>query len=196
VKRLRWLVAGSLILASTVLAGTSPAPSVLDPLPFDHSVHTRALDKAGLTCVSCHPVGLQLAEGAPDSTGVPLPPPPASSCHGCHGGEVKHAGRNAPPDCFLCHADRAELRPVDHGPDWTALHGRASRAAGQSCSNCHSAGACLDCHDRRGAGSANPHGPGFARFHGVEAQVDPRSCSACHAETSCVACHTSGGTPW
>lgn len=191
--------AAAWLLGSSGLAETPAAPSLQVPLPFDHDEHARVLERSGLSCLDCHPIGLR-REAAPDrpgrDTSVPLPHAPRATCHGCHEADVKGAGRNAPPDCMLCHSDRGELKPQSHGVDWLDLHGSASRAPDQSCSTCHSAGSCLDCHDRRGAGSVSPHGPGFQRFHGVEAQVDPRSCSTCHTEASCVACHTSGGTPW
>jgi hypothetical protein len=179
-----------LLLGSTVLAA-DPKPALVDPLPFDHQAHDRALSKAGLGCIDCHVVGLH-----DEGKAVALPPPPLSSCHACHQREVQGAGRGAPSECALCHSDRAELRPADHDGDWTLLHGAMSRGPGQTCADCHSAGQCLDCHDRRGAASRSPHGPGFARFHGIEARVDPRSCSTCHTEASCVSCHSSGGLPW
>lgn len=182
-----------LLVASSVLASPG-SPSVRSPLPFDHEAHQPALAKAELGCAVCHPVGLR-REGAEDGE-VALPAAPRSTCHGCHGSEIRRAARGAPTECALCHDDRAALRPVDHDLDWTFRHGAASRAAGQSCGNCHTNNACLDCHDRRGAGTVDPHGPGFRRFHGVEARLDPRSCATCHTEASCTACHTSGGSPW
>lgn len=187
-----WVFGAATLIASTTLASTATAPSVVDPLPFDHAEHGPALARAELGCTTCHPVGL----AAPGDAAVPLPPPPGSACHGCHGGEIRRASRGAPTECGLCHDVRADLRPADHDLDWTYRHGPASRAAGQACADCHTTGACLDCHDRRGAGTANPHGPGFARYHGVEARLDPRSCSTCHTEASCAACHATGGTPW
>jgi hypothetical protein len=175
------------VVASAVAAEVTDRPSLKEPLPFDHALHARTLDRAGLGCVSCHPVGL---------TAQALPPPPISSCHGCHLGTVRGAGKSAPSECEACHDDRAALRPANHGIDWIEHHGLASRAGAATCSDCHSASACLDCHDRRGAGSTNPHPVGFRQYHGVEARVDPRSCSTCHTEASCTSCHESGVTPW
>jgi hypothetical protein len=169
---------------------------VREPLPFDHAEHADALERAGLGCVACHPVGLRRRIAPDRAEAVPLPAPPRSACHACHVGEVARAGRGAPMECSLCHDVRAELRPADHALDWIALHAAAARAPDQACSSCHTTASCLDCHDRRGAGAASPHGVGFARFHGVEAQLDPRRCSTCHTEASCTACHTSGGVPW
>jgi hypothetical protein len=177
----------------TAAADEPSAPSLVEPLPFDHAEHARALERTGLGCVGCHPVGLRMDAG---SEAPPLPSPPLSACHGCHAGEVSGAGRGAPTSCLLCHDDRLALRPLDHGPDWMELHDTAARTSGSTCEDCHSAATCLDCHDRRGAGSANPHPVGFQRFHGVEARLDPRSCSTCHTEASCVTCHTTGSTPW
>lgn len=164
------------------------------PLPFDHHEHASTFERAGVSCLDCHPVGAHTA--TPSTTPLPLPEPPRSSCHGCHLGEVSKAPRSAPDTCTLCHADLSGLEPASHGLDWLALHGDASRAVGASCSTCHSRSACLDCHDRRGAGSEDPHPPGFRSSHGVEARLDPASCSTCHTQATCTSCHERGALPW
>ncbi len=182
-----------LLLAATV-AWAGDVVHLRSPLPFDHAEHARTFDKAGLSCIDCHPVGAKAS--APTEAALPLPEGPRSTCHGCHLGEVSKAPRAAQDDCLLCHADLTGLMPPDHNLDWISAHGDQSRAAGSSCSTCHRPAECLDCHDRRGAGSESPHPVGFRSGHGVEARLDPRSCSTCHTQTSCSSCHEGGAAPW
>lgn len=164
------------------------APSVRTPLPFDHPAHARSFERAGLSCVDCHPVGLRPNQA--------LPPPPRSSCHGCHLGELPGAPKQATRVCTTCHAHRAELVPASHGPGWEHAHGAEARARGATCSDCHRTSTCVDCHEARGAGQRNPHPPAFRTTHGVEARLDPARCSTCHTGNSCQTCHTTGALPW
>lgn len=164
------------------------APAVHEPLPFDHAAHARAFDRGGLTCVDCHPVGMR-----PDGA---LPPPPLTSCHGCHLGTMDGAPRKADRTCELCHADRQALRPASHGPDWTHQHGREARARQATCNDCHATRTCVDCHERRGPLQRNPHPPAFRTTHGVEARLDPMRCSTCHSGETCRSCHSTGAIPW
>lgn len=194
-KRL-WLLLLCALPLLWLSAAAGDPPSLKDPLPFQHAEHAKVFGKAGLTCVDCHPVGLSRPDASQDIPQATLPPPPLSSCHGCHQAQASRAPRSAPDQCGLCHADLNELKPADHGLDWVSNHGDAARAAGASCDTCHEASTCFDCHDNRGAGSANPHGPGFRETHGVVARADPRQCSTCHTEASCTACHSTGALPW
>ncbi|MFT7519657.1 MAG: hypothetical protein ACI9MC_001799 [Kiritimatiellia bacterium] len=173
------------------LPDAAPAPSVIEPIPFAHSVHSEPFDKVGLTCVHCHPVGARK-----DDTQVSLPKVPLSSCHGCHLNALPGAPRQADPTCTTCHADRAQLVPKSHGLDWVGGHGPDARTAMKQCSSCHQRGMCVDCHEGRGAMSRSPHPPAFGSTHGVEARLDPASCSTCHAEQTCTSCHITGVTPW
>jgi hypothetical protein len=174
----------------------SQVPDLREPFPFDHGEHSRAFDKAGLTCVDCHPVG---AFSKPESARVvpegPIPGP-RSSCHACHQGEVEGAPRKAPSACMVCHAERGDLLPADHGLGWTDNHGAEARARNATCTDCHDTATCVTCHEGRGAVRKNPHGPGWGAFHGVEARVDPRSCSSCHVGEACAKCHVEGVLPW
>jgi hypothetical protein len=185
---------GLLALALSWSAVASEPPTVPTPLPFDHAAHTRTLDKAGLACTDCHPVGLAPARSGDPPP--PLPPPPTESCHGCHLGTLMKAPRRAPRTCETCHPVRAELRPDDHTVLWPAGHTDAALAPGNTCSDCHARRWCVDCHDDRGPLATSPHGPGFRATHGVQARVDPASCSSCHAGPSCTACHAKGDLPW
>lgn len=177
----------ALAAASVVLAEGPLKPSLRDPFPFDHSQHARTFQKEGLTCVSCHPVGLdaQLA-----LTG------PRSSCHGCHLAEFAGAPRQATDYCTTCHARRDELIPPDHGHDWAREHGAAAPNRGGTCETCHTRKSCNDCHDQRGPGTRNPHPPGFTRTHGVDARLDPYACTTCHSADTCSSCHLTGVRPW
>lgn len=167
-----------------------------ETLPFDHTTHAPSLEKAGLTCVSCHPVGLaeqtELGPVAPSQE----PPPPRSICHACHLDEVARAPRAAQGSCGQCHADLTAIVPKSHGPGWVESHAAEARAWSASCSDCHDDETCFACHEDRGPLSRNPHGPGFASLHGIEARVDPVSCASCHAPTTCSTCHDAGVWPW
>ena len=189
----------AILLGVTALAapalrvgGLRTPPRVQEPLPFDHAEHRAIFERKDLTCVTCHPVGLRTAEGAPTQD----VPTPRSSCHGCHLGTFKGAPRKADPTCGTCHPDRTELVPVDHGVGWQEAHGAEARARGRTCTACHDTSACVDCHEGRGALSRTPHPPGFRATHGVEARLDPAKCSSCHVEDTCTACHREGRTPW
>jgi hypothetical protein len=196
----RLLVLLFVLLAVTVAVAGAPntqAPSLYEPLPFDHAQHGRTFAKRDVTCVTCHPVGLHTGKG--DSTQAPAGlqlPPPRSSCHGCHLGEMWKAPKNAPSTCGTCHDERSELLPGDHGVGWELEHGMAARARGASCDNCHAQQGCVACHDRRGPMVRDPHPPGWSSTHGVEARIDPASCTSCHQADSCSTCHASGVRPW
>ncbi len=169
-----------------------PTPTVIDPVPYDHSAHAEVMEAKGVSCVTCHPVGARTEQGAPSKALEP----PLQVCHSCHLREAKGAPRQAGPKCLQCHADRMELVPSNHQVDWMKMHAIEARALSNSCDSCHEPRRCVDCHEGRGALSRTPHPPGFRATHGIEARIDPASCSTCHVETSCTACHTSGVLPW
>lgn len=183
--------------AGHAAAGHEPdGPTLQEPLPFDHGEHAGAFDAGRLTCTDCHPVGLaQVEEETVAAPEVELPPP-RSTCHGCHLGQVQRALRAAPSTCGSCHADLMELLPSDHDEAWTQGHAPAARAGAGTCQDCHEAAWCFACHDDRGPLAEQPHDPGFRIVHGIEARLDPRSCTTCHSGASCVECHESGGSPW
>lgn len=173
-----------------VEADEKPAPDVADPLPFDHGKHEKQFDKAGVTCVDCHPVGLRSP-----TTEAELPPPPRVACHSCHRRQVKGAPRLAKPSCEMCHPVREQLKPDTHHIGWHDDHGAEARALRSGCETCHDRGQCIDCHDGRGALAKRPHGAGWEIVHGIEARLDPASCVGCHAEETCKSCHENGGRP-
>lgn len=172
-------------------------PALREPFPFDHAEHTRAFKRAGVQCLDCHPVGTVVRVERKKMLPEDLPGP-RSSCHACHHVEdaVPGAPRRAPGACELCHADRSELVPADHGAMWMADHGREALVRKSTCMDCHDTHTCVACHDERGALERNPHPPGFGSFHGVEARMDPHSCTSCHTGDSCTSCHTTGALPW
>lgn len=197
---MRWglpILVLALVLQGPAGADVPGTPRVQAPLPFDHATHGRAFDRAGVTCVDCHPVGLRLHNEQGGYT-APLvdPQPPLSSCHGCHRGELPGSAGRAPDQCMLCHADREGLIPSSHAYDWVDVHGPDARARGAECAACHEPDTCVDCHESRGALERSPHPPGFRAFHGVEAHLDPMSCSTCHTAEKCSSCHATGATPW
>lgn len=197
-----WLIVVGLLAVSVAVAGRpvrpgglaadATAPAVLDPVPFDHSVHDEVMRDKHVPCVTCHAIGARTEAGAPDE---PLPIP-FGTCHGCHLRQAKGAPRAASEQCLQCHANRAELYPANHRVGWMQAHAIEARALGSSCDSCHETRTCVECHENRGALSRTPHPPGFRSTHGIEARVDPASCSSCHVESSCSACHASGVIPW
>jgi len=193
-----------LVLASAAGA-RSTKPTLITPLPFDHSTHTAALERVGLQCTDCHgfeatpsldATARPLIEVPPPAEGSAASPPVAPSlCHGCHRSELPLRPA-APTACALCHPVRDELRPRSHDPDWTQNHGREARRPKAECSDCHDLPTCVACHETRGALARDPHPPGFRSLHGLEARLDPASCDTCHTAEACVSCHTSGAIPW
>ena len=166
------------------------APTVADPLPFDHAKHEKPFDRSGLTCVDCHPVGARSETVEPE-----LPPPPRVACHSCHRQGVKGAPKLAKPTCAQCHPVREELKPESHAIGWIDDHGAEARSLRSGCETCHDRGQCIDCHDGRGALARRPHGAGWEIIHGIEARLDVASCVGCHAEETCKRCHENGGRP-
>jgi hypothetical protein len=207
---MRWLLPA--VWAGLVLAGpaavapvpaTGPAAVQLPtPLPFDHAAHSKALGKAGLDCLSCHPVGLRTAPPAvtaapTDAQGAPVAlEAPRASCHGCHLGELPGASRRAPRSCTTCHSSLAGLRPADHDQGWERVHADAARSRQASCADCHEGRWCVACHLDRGPLATSPHGTGFTTTHGIEARLDPARCTTCHTGQSCTSCHRSGSVAW
>lgn len=174
----------------TAVSGSREDVQVLVPFPFSHEEHADVFADAGLSCVSCHPVGLELPAGVSDAEPLPAP---RTTCHACHLQEVAGAKKAAPRACETCHPALLELMPESHGFGWLEDHGPEARALGATCSDCHEASTCVECHEDRGAGARSPHGPGFSAVHGIEAAVDPGSCTSCHAAATCTSCHTRGG---
>ncbi len=166
-------------------------PTVIEPLPFDHSTHDKPFDRFGLSCADCHPLGL-----TSESTDVEMLPAPRSVCHACHRGELKGAPRRASDRCSACHPVRDELKPESHNLGWSKEHGPEAQALRNGCDTCHDRGQCIDCHEARGAMTRSPHGPGFRSFHGVDARIDGASCVRCHASETCLQCHEGGKRPW
>jgi hypothetical protein len=185
--RLLSLTLLALCLALPAAADAPYKPVLHDPLPFDHASHTSTFAETGVTCVVCHPVGVDARATLP---------PPLSTCHGCHRGDARRAPRDAPSSCGNCHADTHVLSPESHAFAWIDLHGAAASARPASCRDCHEDSTCVQCHDDRGPLTANPHGPGVRALHGIEARIDPASCTTCHTGQSCTACHSGGSVPW
>lgn len=185
--RALWLAVFPLLLG---LAASDPPPALINPLPFDHKVHNRAMRSSGVRCVDCHPVGLVAQPPVAEL------PAPLSTCHGCHKGDLPDAPRGARATCKRCHADLQQLLPDTHGAGWRDHHALEGRAARSECNDCHDSTWCFDCHDDRGPLSENPHGPGFRVTHGVEARLDPHACTVCHSGDACLTCHQTGSLPW
>jgi hypothetical protein len=181
-----------LLLSSIAVASDHKAPSVLDPLPFDHEVHDPELSRLGLGCVDCHAFG-DAVEGAQAPAPVPVN---LALCHACHKGEVAGVSPKAPRTCAACHPVREELRPEDHHEGWVEHHGPSARSLRSDCADCHARSSCVSCHEQRGALARSPHPTAFRFSHGIEAKLDPASCDTCHAAQSCTACHETGGVPW
>jgi hypothetical protein len=142
---------------------------------FDHGEHASALERGGLSCVSCHQVGLPGAE---------LPDPPAAACHECHLESPERTLRHrTPTQCQTCHL--TVTPPDTHGPTWLAWHG--SERDG-TCSDCHTRRDCVDCHERRQQPDHRVHEPAFLAIHGIEAAAGA-TCDTCHSQSECADCH-------
>ncbi len=167
------------------------APALIEPLPFEHTVHDASFESLGLTCIDCHPVGLRAESGKVEDL-----PVPKSICHSCHLAELEGLPRKAARTCSACHADREQLKPGNHGVGWETDHCFEARRLRSGCGDCHDPGQCIDCHDARGAQARMPHAPGFRSLHGVEAKFNGARCVTCHAAETCVRCHETGSWPW
>ncbi len=198
---------GGLSLVALASAGDpEPKPTLVDPLPFDHSAHNAEFDRLQLACMDCHAFG----DPAPPKTlGDPKAAPVEREpfvdesipvnlaiCHGCHRGEATRASEGAPGACATCHPNADELLPDSHGPSWIHDHAPEARSLLAECSECHQRSVCVDCHEARGALARSPHDVGFRSLHGIEARLDPSNCATCHTAETCTTCHTTGATPW
>lgn len=192
-----WAI-GAVSLASdwsTMPPEGSDVPALRDPLPFGHEAHGVSFERAGLTCVICHPIGLAAVKDGEQEPLIETLPPPLTTCHGCHRGAVTGAPRSAPGTCTMCHSNAGELAPASHQVDWLRHHAAEARTNGPTCRYCHERTECVSCHERRGPHAISPHPPAYATIHGIEAALDPASCSRCHAAITCTSCHATGRLP-
>lgn len=137
-------------------------------LRIPHRAHVEILK---MRCVECHSNLVH----EPGSDGKNVPPMEScltchdgdiakDSCSACHT-EKAAPKSHAASDWLVVHADQAESatcptchrwaedwctdchtqRPVSHGGDWRATHGRAVESH-RSCEACHAGGFCIRCH--------------------------------------------------
>ena len=194
--RILFVLLSVLLVIPLGLANRGTTPTLVAPLPFDHTKHERTFNKQKVTCVVCHPVGLATGKAGAEATPPVAVQPPLSSCHGCHLKRVHKSPKHAPATCTLCHANREELVPPDHATGWDELHGLSSLARGSACMDCHTKTQCADCHTHRGPMVRDPHPPGFSSLHGIEARLDPQNCTNCHQTDTCLMCHRTGIRKW
>ena len=168
----------------------SPQPLITPPprntsLKFSHAAH------AGSACTSCH--GAAAAPSMPSMAqctschAADQPAAPPYSCQTCHTGQLAQPSPTATTPAL---ASGKRLMPGDHTIDWIKRHGPLSRAAGDTCSSCHTPPSCASCHGSQQAGPYKAHPPNFIAIHNAAARSDMASCTDCHkVETFCTSCH-------
>jgi hypothetical protein len=136
---------------------------------FAHAPH---LDR-DLTCGECH--------GDPAAARPVLPGKP--DCRGCHETADDYA------DCRLCHGEKTELRPANHGETWISGHGLLAHEDQGLCAQCHTQTTCQECH---AGDNVRPrsHRLNYAFEHALEARGNELQCATCHLEPEyCSSCH-------
>ncbi|KRT67022.1 MAG: hypothetical protein XU11_C0001G0004 [Candidatus Dadabacteria bacterium CSP1-2] len=161
---------------------------------FSHKVHENVLKKEGLTCVTCHPIGLEIEEKeekkrAEISEAALFPG--KETCHFCHYNPM--AGNVAPEKCGVCHFNLLEIQPANHNFDWAIKHAVFAKTDDQDCESCHTPRFCEDCHKRRDVPTRLVHDRNYIVVHTVDARANPRTCGNCHEITFCNQCHREGG---
>lgn len=186
-------------------------PAILDGVAFDHALDTgfyltqHQLDYSGapITCVTCHPAGLEAFDLA--------------TCTQCHEGHdpafmLEHT-TNFGPACLDCHDGTDRMKDFDHAR-FFVLDGRhADLACGDchadqifagtptECFECHAEPeihrgvfglVCQDCHTTSAWTPASLKVHDFPLGHGLEGgQVS--ECATCHPSNyityTCFGCH-------
>jgi hypothetical protein len=158
---------------------------------MDHAAHIERTKEKCETCHKSLPNPLRTSDGAP----------PMSACLSCH----EHKKEFAASKCDGCHVDlrRYALKPTtffSHQGNFVKEHGRAARAAADSCATCHEQTFCKECHFETVAARIEfllpervdrdfIHRNDFLGRHQVEAAADPVMCRRCHGQSFCDDCH-------
>jgi cytochrome b subunit of formate dehydrogenase/uncharacterized protein with PIN domain len=124
-------------------------------------------------CAACHDTGRagKREAGVPpnfDAAALRASPHASLECRSCHAGigkELPHAGKLAPVDCSMCHADEVSQYSE-------SLHGRAVKRGNQLAPTCRT------CHGRHNIKRASAPGSPTSIFE------IPKLCGGCHQEGS------------
>jgi len=109
--------------------------------------------------------------------------PPMATCMDCH----KVTDQTS--DCFTCHSQGENLKPIDHQVVWKASHGVAANTEKEECQGCHTENYCVDCHLKDNL-DHRVHPLNFVNNHALQARGNKDNCYTCHEEQAfCVDCH-------
>lgn len=170
-------------------------------LHFDHVDHHS--DRRGelIRCVECH------VDTAAQTASGDQPPPPMSSCVGCHDDSDRVPPTRRMRVCETCHAERqqrlgslaprshlpATERPLDHTLAFRRDHEQEALRDAARCARCHTVlsgsnrDVCDECHRVM---RPSDHVVTWREFdHGPEAAAESDRCTRCHTADYCVACH-------
>lgn len=146
---------------------------------FSHKRHVAA----DVDCNSCH-TGIEVQEV---STQYVLPN--MLACMDCHD------SRAVTNDCYSCHQEFEDLRPVSHLGDFEHQHGQLAKqnemkqSADMSCQTCHETSFCQECHEGENL-DRTTHPLNYEFTHALEATNRERECVTCHTEREfCITCH-------
>ena len=85
-------------------------------------------------------------------------------------------------------------RPATHGADFTSAHAPFARAAGRTCTTCHTRTECLSCHLPSPGQARGYHPSDFLTRHPAAATARASNCADCHNSASfCANCHAQAG---
>lgn len=146
---------------------------------FSHQRHLAS----DLKCETCHESVMERTDITPSVL------PDMKNCMNCH--ERKSVSK----DCYICHSQKEDLRPVSHSPNFIHNHSDLARNAttdvsgNKDCALCHKKRFCQDCHEGD-IYDRIPHPLNYAFTHALYAQGKERECSVCHMERQfCIECH-------
>lgn len=164
---------------------------------FDHAIHDRHMNGAGVTCLDCHRFDALIDVGTPElanELSARAQHPGSAACHYCHGQSPTQMA-TAPPTCATCHDNLAPLRPENHDLAWDRVHAQLARTNPAQCDTCHRQAECIDCHQRRDTVRTAVHERNFRFIHGIQATANPMQCGGCHREDFCIRCHEASRAP-
>lgn len=179
-------------------AARIPRQLITGDLRFSHELHRTDARGTSIGCETCHTA----TRTADDRH----PPPPTSTCVGCHDDAGRVPVARSMRACATCHVGRqgsigtlaprshlpATERPTDHTLAFRRDH-RDQATDAARCAACHTMmsgsarSACDECHQVQ---RPVDHTVLWREYdHGADAIVDRDRCATCHTVDYCTACH-------
>ena len=146
---------------------------------FSHKLHLEN----DVKCENCH-VNMGQKE-----TSFPKALPTMNDCQSCHSSKL------VATDCYSCHLEGENLKPVSHTLDFRHNHALLARldakemTANMNCSSCHTTQFCQDCHEGENLDRLT-HPLNYEFTHALDAMNKQNNCTTCHTDRQfCNDCH-------